>query len=317
MTVRQPTSGYVTTCKQSVYGIWYTKRRRCQASAVGPSVFCNLLVIMNSREQNNVMPEPDDLLKIGSNRRVVDEVYGRLRSAIIMGHFSPGDRFVERSLTARLTVSRTPIREALKRLEQEGLIVCYPHRGCFVRSPSFEEASQAYEMRRVAEGMSGELAAQRATEDDLEAIRAILKQSRTALKVNDREAMLLHNNEFHQLQARAARNVFLESQLRTLSAYVDLLRGRRWMASDRAPSTQVEHEAILRALEKRDSKLARQLNENHVDRAWRIIEKTFNQSIPPNASGEPKSPASAAGDPLSNAEGAVRPSVQLKRSASS
>jgi DNA-binding GntR family transcriptional regulator len=317
MTFRQPTSGYVTTCKQSVYGIWYTKRRRCQASAVGPSAFCNLLVIMDSREQNNVMAEPDDLLKIGSNRRVVDEVYGRLRSAIIMGHFSPGDRFVERSLTARLTVSRTPIREALKRLEQEGLIVCYPHRGCFVRSPSFEEASQAYEMRRVAEGMSGELAAQRATEDDLEAIRKILKQSRTALKVNDREAMLVYNNEFHQLQARAARNVFLESQLRTLSAYVDLLRGRRWTASDRAPSTQVEHEAILRALEKRDSKLARQLNENHVDRAWRIIEKTFNQSIPPNASGEPKSPASAAGDPLSNAEGAVRPSVQLKRSASS
>jgi DNA-binding GntR family transcriptional regulator len=235
------------------------------------------------------MVESDDLLKIGSNRRMVDEVYGRLRSAIITGHFSPGERFVERSLTARLTVSRTPIREALKRLEQEGLIVCYPHRGCFVRSPSFEEACQAYEMRRVAEGMSGELAASRATESDLERIREVLERGRAALKADDREAMLMHNNEFHQLQASAARNVFLENQLRLLSAYVDLLRGRRWMASDRAPSTQSEHEAILHALENRDSRLARQLNETHVDRAWRVIEAAFSHQSSASAREEPAS----------------------------
>ena len=65
---------------------------------------------------------------------------------------------LERALTERLQVSRTPIREAIKRLEQEGLVVCYPHRGCFVRNPSYDEAREAYEMRRVAEGVAGELA---------------------------------------------------------------------------------------------------------------------------------------------------------------
>ncbi len=85
---------------------------------------------------------PADPLAIAGSRRVFDEVYVRLRSAIIKGHFAAGERFVERTLTERLQVSRTPIREAIKRLEQEGLVVCYPHRGCFVRNPSYDEAGK-------------------------------------------------------------------------------------------------------------------------------------------------------------------------------
>lgn len=219
----------------------------------------------------------ESLLKIESSRRIFDEVYQRLRAAIVTGHFSPGERFVERSLTARLNVSRTPLREAMKRLEQEGLIVCYPHRGCFVRSPSFDEARQAYEMRRVAEGMSGELAAQRATEADLRRMRQVLDLGRSALAENNREALLMYNNEFHSLQAESARNLFLEQQLRSLSAYVDLLRGRQWVLSNRAAPTQREHEEILDALERRDSDLARRLNEIHVDHAWAVVEASFRR----------------------------------------
>jgi len=219
----------------------------------------------------------DDVLSIGVNRRVFDEVYHRLRSAIITGHFSPGERFVERTLTDRLGVSRTPIREAIKRLEQEGLVVCFPHRGCFVRSPSFEEARQAYEMRRVAEGVCGELAAQRATDDEIASIQRVVQQGRVALERGDREELLLRNDEFHGLQAKAARNVFLEGHLRMLWAYVDLLRGRSWITSDRAPLTQREHEAIVAALEKRDAPLARELNATHVDNAWNVVEAMFRR----------------------------------------
>lgn len=204
-----------------------------------------------------------------------DEVYLRLRSAIISGHFAAGERFVERALTERLQVSRTPIREAIKRLEQEGLVVCYPHRGCFVRSPSYEEAREAYEMRRVAEGVAGELAASRATDEELQAIRGLLTATRTRLEEGAREEVLLRNNEFHYLQARGAKNTFLEHHLKTLWAYVDLLRGRWWMEADRAFSTQGEHEAIADALSNRDSARARQLNEAHVDNAWNIVEAGF------------------------------------------
>jgi DNA-binding GntR family transcriptional regulator len=216
--------------------------------------------------------ESDDPLAIGGSRRVFDEVYSRLRSAIVAGHFAAGERFVERALTDRLQVSRTPIREAIKRLEQEGLVVCYPHRGCFVRNPSYDEAREAYEMRRVAEGVAGELAATRATLAELQAIHELLAATRARLEAGDREEILLRNDEFHRLQARGARNSFLEQHLTTLWAYVDLLRGRWWIEADRAFATQSEHEAIADALARRDPALARQRNEAHVDNAWSIVE---------------------------------------------
>lgn len=213
-----------------------------------------------------------DPLAVHSGRRVFDEVYTRLRTAITTGHFEPGERFVERRLTERLQVSRTPLREALKRLEQEGLVVSYPHRGCYVRTPSYEEARQAYEARRLAEGMAGSLAALRATDRELAAISRVIRDSRMDLENGDREGMLLRNNEFHALQARAARNVFLEQQLQILWGYADLLRGRLWAKSNRALQTQLEHEKIVVALYRRDADAARQLNERHVDSAWGFIE---------------------------------------------
>ena len=221
--------------------------------------------------------EAEDPLAIGASRRVFDEVYSRLRSAIIAGHFAPGERFVERALTERLQVSRTPIREAIKRLEQEGLVVCYPHRGCFVRNPSYDEAREAYEMRRVAEGVAGELAATRATAAELQAICDLLAATRARLEAGDREEILLRNDEFHRLQARGARNTFLEQHLTTLWAYVDLLRGRWWREADRAFATQSEHEAIADALMRRDPALARQRNESHVDNAWSVVEAGFKR----------------------------------------
>lgn len=217
----------------------------------------------------------DDPLAIGGSRRVFDEVYLRLRSAIIKGHFAAGERFVERSLTERLQVSRTPIREAIKRLEQEGLVVCYPHRGCFVRSPSYDEARQAYEMRRVAEGVAGELAATRATETELQTIKDLVRATRIRLEAGDREELLLRNDEFHHLQVLSAKNTFLEQHLKTLWAYVDLVRSRWWIEADRALATQREHEAIVDALLARDPVLARERNVAHVDNAWKVVETGF------------------------------------------
>jgi DNA-binding GntR family transcriptional regulator len=230
---------------------------------------------MSARRTRSAAEDP---LAIGANRRIFDEVYSRLRSAIITGQFPAGERFVERALTDRLQVSRTPIREAIKRLEQEGLVVCYPHRGCFVRSPSYDEAREAYEMRRVAEGVAGELAATRATDAEIDAIRQLLASTRFSLEAGNRESILLRNDEFHLLQARAARNTFLEQSLKTLWAYVDLLRGRWWAQADRAFATQAEHEAIADALASRNPALARERNQQHVDNAWSIVEAGFKSN---------------------------------------
>jgi DNA-binding GntR family transcriptional regulator len=195
-------------------------------------------------------------------------VYLRLKSAIITGLFEPGTRIVERELTARLKVSRTPIREALQRLEQDQLVLCYPHRGYYVRLPDYEEAQQAYETRRILEAACGELAAQRATGEQIETMRKLVRNGWKMLEVNDYPALLLCNNDLHLLQAQASHNVLLERAFRRIWTYVDLLRGRFWSTTDRPSVGHHEHEAIVNAIAKGDAPLARRLNEQHVERAW-------------------------------------------------
>jgi DNA-binding GntR family transcriptional regulator len=99
--------------------------------------------------------------------------------------------------------------------------------------------------------------------------------TRARIEAGNREEVLLRNDEFHNLQVRGAKNTFLEQHLTTLWAYVDLVRGRWWMESDRAFATQREHEAIAEALLQRNPVLARERNVAHVDNAWSVVEAGF------------------------------------------
>lgn len=212
-------------------------------------------------------PRPD--------HRLSEQVSERLREAIVTGHFTPKMRLTERDLTHTLGVSRTPIREALRRLEHDGLIVGYPHRGYSVRSPSFEEAQQAYEARHVIEVACAGLAAERADELDIASMRQALRKGQEALAAGDTVTVLVHNNEFHGLQARAARNAFLQRQWLAVWTFVDLLRGRWWSQTLRPTVGHGEHEALLAAIAARDPELARRLASEHVERAWLNVAKRF------------------------------------------
>lgn len=216
-----------------------------------------------------------------------EHVVERLRSEIVTGRFPPGARLIERDLTKTLGTSRTPIREALRQLERDGLVISYSHRGYFVRQPVFEEAQQAYESRRVVESACSELAAARATEVELAAIRESLQVARRVLESGDRVRLLLCNNVFHHLIVKASHNVFLEKQWLMLWAFVDLLRGERWSHSDRPETGHVEHEQLFQAIAQRDAALARTLSEQHVDRAWKNIATllTWNNNERSDAGG--------------------------------
>jgi len=208
-------------------------------------------------------------------QRLFDQVCERLRSAIVTGHFAPGTRMVERDLTARLQVSRTPIREALRRLEQEGLIVGFPHRGYYVKNPSHAEARQAYEARRVIEAACCGLAAQRATDVDVAAIRHAFRKAQTALDSDDRVSLLICNREMHQLIVKAAHNAFLEKEWAAMWAFADLLRGRWWGHTSRPETGHYEHEALVEAIARHDTTLAQRLADEHVDRAWANVATRF------------------------------------------
>ncbi|MCP4896550.1 MAG: GntR family transcriptional regulator [bacterium] len=194
------------------------------------------------------------------------------------GHVAPGARLLERDLTIQLEVSRTPIREALRKLEDEGLVVSFPHRGFFVRDPSFDEARQAYEMRRIVDSACCALAAERATEIDLATMRQAIRQCEEALNAGDRESVLIFNKDFHYSLAHAAHNVFLEKQWQALWTFADLLRGQWWAHTSQPETDHNEHAAIVEAIANRDVELARDLADKHIELAWKYVATRFEEN---------------------------------------
>lgn len=97
-------------------------------------------------------------------------VYEQIRQAIVEGHYSPGQRLIEQRIAEELSLSRTPVREALHRLEAEGLVQSEPNRGAVVRALSVDDIADIYGLRARLEGYAAELAAQRATEEEIAAI---------------------------------------------------------------------------------------------------------------------------------------------------
>lgn len=239
----------------------------------------------------------DQNLAIPSERRLFDQVYNRLRSAIVTGQFEPGARLVERDLTAKLQVSRTPIREALTHLERDGLVVCAPHRSYHVRKPFLEEARQAYEVRRALEGLAAELAATRATRDETQSLRQIVRDGYAALSRSDYPSLLLLNNDLHQSVVTAAHNWFLDQQFRSIWAYVDLLRGRWWAGTPRPDTGHPEHEALVEAIAAHDGVGARRIAEEHVGLAWANIAHRFDGQDPSQVTAGDNRPPSTAVHP--------------------
>jgi DNA-binding GntR family transcriptional regulator len=206
-----------------------------------------------------------------------DQVCDRLRLAIIRGQLEPGQKMPERELTKWLEVSRTPIREALRKLEIEGLVVSYPHRGYFVRNPSFEEAKQAYETRRILDRACCELAAERANEIDVGALKQAIRKAQEAVEAGDRDAVLSCNRDFHHGLARAAHNDFLERQWASMWAFADLLRGQGWEHPSRMENWHQEHAALLDAIVERDAKKAHDLADEHVRLAWGNVADRYRE----------------------------------------
>jgi DNA-binding GntR family transcriptional regulator len=214
-----------------------------------------------------------------------------LERRIVSGEIAVGAKLNEVDIANALGVSRGPVREAFRALDQAGLVRVEKNRGVFVRQLSLEEASEVYEVRAALEGLIGRLAAQRIDADELEQLRAIGKKmaalssksgSATLLelprgagravpalgamdKSRKAEAYFALNLEFHELVARAARNASLLTHYRRVVNELDLYRRETLTrSSDSIPVSTREHEAIVNALAKGDERLAERLLVEHV-----------------------------------------------------
>ncbi len=194
------------------------------------------------------------------------DLTARLRAAIRDGSLPPGQRLTEQELARRFGVSRTPIRQALARLEAEGLLTHAPRRGLTVTRPDHAQVVELYVMREILEGAAARLAAQHASEAELAAMAELLEQEPALF--GDAAALAALNQRLHGLLYLAAHNRYLLKSLEQLSAHLALLPSLLTLEG-RAESAHREHLALLRALTARDGEAAEAAARAHARAAQR------------------------------------------------
>ncbi len=211
---------------------------------------------MNDQTQ---MPDRD---KFAS---AADYAYAVLRQEIIEGRFEPGRRMREIELAERLGISRTPIRQALSRLELDGLLDLRPRTGLEVSVLDTATVEELYEMRAALEGTAAAMAARHASPRDIAALSAILDEERDL--DDDPMELYRHNRRFHETIHAAAHNRYLMKSLHALHDAVALLGPTTLAVKGRRRVAHAEHAAIVKAIKARDDARANSLARAHVQTA--------------------------------------------------
>lgn len=192
-----------------------------------------------------------------------DGLVRRLRQIIVEGDLLPGQRIPERVLCERFKISRTPLREALKVLAWEGFIDLTPNRGATVSQVTVEEVDEVFPVIGAIEALSGELACERITEEQLAEIKALHYQMVLHFQREELPEYFRLNQKIHEKIMEAANNKALATVYRGLAGRIRRARYIANMSRSRWAKAAEEHEAILEALERRDgTALARILKEH-------------------------------------------------------
>jgi len=198
---------------------------------------------------------------------LAERVYTDLKAALQTARFEPGDRVREEAVAAWLQVSRTPVREALRRLLTENLLVSTEH-GLAVPQLDQNQIIELYAIREVLEGAAAALAARHAAPVEIDYLRHIL-QEQVAAK-DDETLLLSANKELHGCIYRAASNRYLVRTLSSLQDELAQLRGTTFSWPQRPADALKEHTAIVRAIERHDADAAEKAARQHVATALRI-----------------------------------------------
>ncbi len=195
----------------------------------------------------------------------VKDAYGLILEAIDIGLYRPGDRLVESELADRFGVSRTPIREALQRLETQSLLT-RDGRSLIVASLDHSELAELYVVRAELEGLAARLAARHAAPEEVKVLREMLEEDRVL--VNDPKALSRANRRFHKQIHLASHNRFLVRQLDLVHRSMALLATTSLAAEGRGEVALAEHEAIVTAIENGDGEAADKATYAHISRAF-------------------------------------------------
>ena len=203
--------------------------------------------------------------------------YRQLRDAIQAGRFKPGDRIMENEVAEWLNVSRTPARDAIRRLEAEGMLQHEARNGLVVARLDRKAVMELYVMRETLEGTAARLCARHASDMELQDLLDLVERERGL--AGNFEALSRHNGRFHETIHRLAHNRYLEKSLAAVNDSMILLGTPLMLLPHRAREAAAEHAKLARAIARRDPDAAEEAARHHVRAAQRErLKRLFPES---------------------------------------
>lgn len=206
-------------------------------------------------------------------------VFNTLREAILTGELAPGERLMEIQLADKLGVSRTPVREAIRKLELEGLAIMLPRRGAIVASITISDLQDVLEVRRVLEGLTIELACKRMNAEELKQLKQGAEAFEKAAHENDLTEIAKKDEAFHDVIYNASKNNRLIQILNNLRE--QMYRYRLEYIKDEAKREILveEHKMIVEAIEANDVTLAKKALKKHISNQEKTIIENLTEEL--------------------------------------
>jgi DNA-binding GntR family transcriptional regulator len=217
---------------------------------------------MSSGKTARNLKEP--ILEPLSDTLLGSRAYRALWNGIVAGRIESGSQLRPDTIAGQLDISTTPVREALHRMEGDGLVVKLPYRGWFVREFTEQEVRELYEMRAALECFSVRRACERITRGELTWLRQHQSVGEAALKAGDMDAYQVYNRDLHTAIVEAARNAYLSFAMGQLNLQSQVLMARTIRLAGRPSRAIEEHRELIELIAKRQDKAAQKLMERHI-----------------------------------------------------
>jgi len=216
-------------------------------------------------------------IKLDSYKPLRELVCENIRQAIIDGTLSPGERLMEIQLADEMGVSRTPVREAIRKLELEGFVVMIPRRGTYVADISIKDITEIYEIRISLDVLAAGLAAERITDEELEKLNSYLIEIAKYVPTMDLDKIVELDTAFHDVLYNASRNERLCSIIGNLREQLTGIRGRSMSYPGRLVETMDEHRALLDSIAARDVERAQRAARVHLENAEQTLMRSLDR----------------------------------------
>jgi DNA-binding GntR family transcriptional regulator len=232
----------------------------------------------------------DDLgfLSVNLPMGIRETIINVLRRAIITGQLKPGQAITERQLSLTFSISTTPVKEALRILETEGLVQTFPRKGTIVSEFVSLKLSEIYKIRSVLEGASAYMAAQNATEEEMKNIYSLWDGTSKLLETDNPQTLIENNTLLHKMIREASHNFYLQHLIKGVLSYDLIFRQLNLSSKEERILGWEEHGAVVRSLVKREAEHAERLLQQHIIRSGDRIINILNHNLKSNTTTKPK-----------------------------